>query len=609
MRTLALPLALAATSFVADAPLLAGPQGCTAGCVPLTDLGGGAYQGFEGGLYPGGALTPPAAHATAALRAAEAVVPRDAAGAPHPDGRVGVLAVGQSNLGQEWRALTRRVEHDPTRHAQLVLVDGGVSGALSFIVADPLSAYWATVDARVAAAGLAPEQVQVLFLEETRHDSPFPGFPLHARWLQDDLRAIVTLCRDKYPNLEVAFVWSVLYAGYAQVAFPTEPRAYEQGFSVKWLIEEQLQGDPRLNHDEALGPVEAPVLLWGPYLWTFGAAPRGDGVAFGPADFEPDGLHPSASGEAKVADLLEAFLAASPPAQRIFGARGEVTRAVADVRADATLDAAAPTTPLGALATLDVLAPPRRALLGVDVPALPGIIRYAKLALEPAARVASVVVRGVSGAQWSEATVTAASAPPFDGGTSASLPPAGLGTLAEWDVTALVSAGSSGTRSLGLEGAPGAPLSPFQARESGAAGWLSMAFDAGFGGLVDHCPGRTNQSGARARLGWTGGPSLAAADLVFEVSGTAPGTIVLPVVGTLAVETVLAGGVVCVGGALRRLPVVVTDGAGRARFAVDWMPALGATQPGDLRTVQAVFRDPGVGGLRTSSAVTVGFRP
>src|SRR5262245_66296590 len=39
----------------------------TTGLTPLSDLGSGHYQGYQGGLYPGGTNAPPAAHRTAAL--------------------------------------------------------------------------------------------------------------------------------------------------------------------------------------------------------------------------------------------------------------------------------------------------------------------------------------------------------------------------------------------------------------------------------------------------------------------------------------------------------------------------------------------------------------
>jgi hypothetical protein len=61
--------------------------------------------------------------------------------------------------------------------------------------------------------------------------------------------------------------------------------------------------------------VEAPLLLWGPYLWANGTTPRpGDGLVWNVADLESDHVHPSPSGEAKVAGLLGAFLAAEPTA-------------------------------------------------------------------------------------------------------------------------------------------------------------------------------------------------------------------------------------------------------------------------------------------------------
>src|SRR5579859_2777257 len=40
------------------------------GLIPLSELGAGKYKGEEGGLYPGGSNTPPAAHEKAGLKLA-----------------------------------------------------------------------------------------------------------------------------------------------------------------------------------------------------------------------------------------------------------------------------------------------------------------------------------------------------------------------------------------------------------------------------------------------------------------------------------------------------------------------------------------------------------
>jgi hypothetical protein len=82
-----------------------------------------------------------------------------------------------------------------------------------------------------------------------------------------------------------------------------EPYAYEGAFVVRWLIQGQLKGDPSLNYDPAKGPVKAPLLLWGPYLWADGTTPRKrDGLIYAARDFDVDGTHPSESGRQKVAN-------------------------------------------------------------------------------------------------------------------------------------------------------------------------------------------------------------------------------------------------------------------------------------------------------------------
>src|SRR6185436_17409979 len=76
----------------------------TTGIISLNDLGSGTYHGFPGGLYPGSSNAPPAGHQAAGLQMAAQIVPRNAAGAPDPQGLIVMIAVGMSNTTHEYGA-------------------------------------------------------------------------------------------------------------------------------------------------------------------------------------------------------------------------------------------------------------------------------------------------------------------------------------------------------------------------------------------------------------------------------------------------------------------------------------------------------------------------
>jgi hypothetical protein len=106
----------------------------------------------------------------------------------------------------------------------------------------------------------------------------------------------------------VIYLSSRIYGGYANRDLNPEPYAYEGAYSVRWVIQNQIKGDPRLNYDPAKGPVKAPVLLWGPYLWADGVTPRkSDGLSYEANEFGEDGTHPSHGAQAKVSRLLQKF--------------------------------------------------------------------------------------------------------------------------------------------------------------------------------------------------------------------------------------------------------------------------------------------------------------
>ena len=79
---------------------------------------------------------------------------------------------------------------------------------------------------------------------------------------------------------------------------------------MRWLIQDQIKGEPGLNHDPGRGAVKAPLLLWGPYLWADGVKPRkGDGLVWEREDLAGDGAHPSderaAEGRRPAAEVLQ----------------------------------------------------------------------------------------------------------------------------------------------------------------------------------------------------------------------------------------------------------------------------------------------------------------
>lgn len=319
MRRITLLVALVVATLLPLALPVAGAEppdkDCTAtstGRIPLTELAGGSYQGFPGGLYPGGSNAPPPEHRQAGLELAHTLRPLGPDGQPDdPDGRIVLLALGMSNAMREFGHFQGLLATVPGLNPALVAVNGAQGGWSAQKAADPTSLGWDVVDERLAAAGVTPEQVQVVWIKQG-HASPSLPFPYDALQLRDELLAIAQVAHARYPNLRLAYLTSRIYAGYATGPLNPEPYAYQSGFAVKWLIEAQLAGDPALYYDPAKGAVRVPWLAWGPYLWADGLVPRDDGLIWRCDDFEPDGLHPAFSGRQKVAGALLAFFQSDP---------------------------------------------------------------------------------------------------------------------------------------------------------------------------------------------------------------------------------------------------------------------------------------------------------
>jgi len=298
-----------ALSLLAATPALLPAQNCNGtsiAAVPLIDLGTGTYQGFVGGLYPGGSNVPPGPHQTLGQAAMAQVTPRDAAGNPTSNGRIVLLSIGMSNTTQEFSTWMAIANADPNRNGAVTIVDGAQGGQDAVTIANPNANFWTVVNQRLATAAVTPQQVQVVWLKEAIAGVN-GGFPAAAQQLQGLLAQIARNLKVKFPNVQLCFCSSRTYAGYATSMLNPEPYAYESGFAVKWLIEQQMSGDPQLNSDPLQGPVLSPWLGFGAYLWTNGTTGRSDGLVWNCTDVQPDGTHPSLLGRAKVGNLLQQF--------------------------------------------------------------------------------------------------------------------------------------------------------------------------------------------------------------------------------------------------------------------------------------------------------------
>ena len=308
-RSAILVLLLVSLGFPAQAALAANCAITSVGKTPLTDLGTGLYQGFSGGLYPGGSNTRPSAHESAGLSIAHSIVPLDTLGNPKSGGRVVLISIGMSNCTQEFSAFVPKSQADPQKRANVQAIDCALGGQSADIIQSATAAYWDTVLTRLRGHGSSPAQPQIVWIKEARRQ-PTGGFPESADSLLWNLGTIVRLIKQKLPNVRQCYITSRIYAGYATgvSALNPEPYAYESGFAVKWLIEGQINGADSVNYDPGRGPVQAPWLSWGPYLWADGLTPRNDGLTWVCSSFQSDGTHPSATGRDIVADSLLAFL-------------------------------------------------------------------------------------------------------------------------------------------------------------------------------------------------------------------------------------------------------------------------------------------------------------
>ncbi|HBE03361.1 MAG: hypothetical protein A2096_07000 [Spirochaetes bacterium GWF1_41_5] len=297
---------------------------------PLTEMTkDDKYKGEDGGLYGQGQNEPPADHLQAAIAESKKIIPLDENGKPQNSGKVCLVSIGMSNTTQEFNAFIRLLEGLKNLLSRfLAVVDGATGGQEVYAWAKdvPIPKFanktpWDLLADRLTDRDISALQVQAAWVKVARKQPAAEGeYPAHAQKFSEYFIELVQKLRTRYPNLRIAYCSSRIYAGYAATALSPEPYAFENALAIRSVILRQISGDTALNWDPARGPVKAPLLLWGPYLWANGKNPRqADNLVWLPEDFMKDGTHPSPeSGVTKVANILLDFFKTNPSARDWF---------------------------------------------------------------------------------------------------------------------------------------------------------------------------------------------------------------------------------------------------------------------------------------------------
>jgi hypothetical protein len=224
------------------------------------------------------------------------------------DGVIGVVCVGMSNGRQECDAYRSGVsqlwasEIDPAvrvancavgGHAIERWIDPAFDGTL-----------WEDcIGRKLGLAGIRPEQVRVIHHKAANQFTLGPGgtqLPLYPSANSDyenfvaNLAAFATRVADWFPSVQAVYSSSRSYGGFAGSPARGEPLSYEEGHALNtWLR----------SNPEADGVWYG----WGAYLWAPDCETgdeNGAGVCYSRTDYVGDGVHPSASGQAKVATMM-----------------------------------------------------------------------------------------------------------------------------------------------------------------------------------------------------------------------------------------------------------------------------------------------------------------
>jgi len=278
--------------------------------IPLNDLGKGTYMGYTGGLYPGGANTPPVKYSFDLMQISKTIVPLDTFGKASDNGKIVFISLGASIGGKNMKAMVKKTAGNPVTNPKLLLYncnEGGKYSALSNI-ANPNDSYWEHVSEVIESQKSSYKQVQVVYLE-TDDGIVTKLFPDRPNQVKNKIEASARTIKQKFVNAKVLYLLgrTRTFNDASNNATPwnTEPSPYYFGWACKWAIEDQINGVPGTEY-KGTNKV-APVMTWGFYQWA-DSLPRTTDSFYWRWSETKDGLHSNDAGEDTLATRFQNFL-------------------------------------------------------------------------------------------------------------------------------------------------------------------------------------------------------------------------------------------------------------------------------------------------------------
>ncbi len=246
--------------------------------VPFLDLQTGTYLGYQAGLYPGGTNILSGTHLNDAKSIAKGIKPLDGDGnINYGDGVVLVAGFGPSVPGHIYNSFVDKVRNPSVTYDLNPCLDainlciGGKD--INYGIDDTLyEFYWQAILDKVTDVGYTAAQVQIgwMYFNEKGLTEP-PVFPDNSLELTESYIQFINKAKDYFPNLQLMYISSRHFGGFADTTLTeyyslAEPASYQNNWTVKWTIEEQINAtDIRLKYKGA--SPNAPLLLWGPNFW------------------------------------------------------------------------------------------------------------------------------------------------------------------------------------------------------------------------------------------------------------------------------------------------------------------------------------------------------